>query len=532
MAHEELKLLAVYAMFGVSTMNDANLERAAQRKLSLSSKSRFGVFVTLRRHENVFNVDRLDETQIHGCLGHWTPNYQSMTPEDIVARVRQLARDVRFKDERRLQYDTDVDEDASAVIEISFMNLPLGEVDAVNAGAFSNKTMGLVVDSGAGKRATYLPGVFPNASWSHISQSLRQKAGLGRTAAARFYAYETNVVAFQAYNVLFSAQSASQLRSDVAFFYLKHYDQFVPYQYDAAAHAAIVDERQAVRNVACIGDVVVLARDYRAAFEGKPILSNLEHYYQKWTKNPDLQTAIFMVRAFNAMGVHASRVQLMASKLYAALASNQLEPQFELGEAVSVLARVSVPRMKVLNAALDVMRNRAERMLHAEPTPLDNVFEMNWQSQSVRSVLQSHLQAMNTNTNTNTKSKSRTSMSAHDAAIKETCMDHVTILFRAFMKTAQRTILRVAALETNYLAVIYEFLVNLEAAIVLFERDPLPEHHAQHDMLGAFHDEIRNQRLRYFSALMKRRGDYGLYYFKGDRRARLDITGHVMSLHI
>lgn len=79
------------------------------------------------------------------------------------------------------------------------------------------------------------------------------------------------------------------------------------------------------------------------------------------------------------------------------------------------------------------------------------------------------------------------------------------------------------------MAVIYEFLVNLEAAIVLFERDP---HHAQHDMLGAFHDEIRNQRLRYFSALMNRRGDYGLYYFKGDRRARLDITGHVMNLHI
>lgn len=521
MAHEELKLLAVYAMFGISTMNDANLERAAQRKLSLSSKSRFGVFVTLRRHENVFNVDRLDETQIHGCLGHWTPNYKSMTPEELVVQVRQLARDVRFKDERRLQFDTDVDEDASAVIEISFMNLPLGEV---NAPAFSNKTMGLVVDSGAGKRATYLPGVFPNASWNHISHSLREKAGLGRTAAARFYAYETTVVTFQAYNALFSAQSASQLRSDVAFFYLKHYNHFVPYQYDAAAHAAIVDEHQAVRNVACIGDVVVLARDYKTAFEGKPILPNLEHYYQKWLKNPDAhrQTAIFLVRAFNAMGVHASRVQLMASNLYAAIASNQLEPQFELGEAVSVLARVSVPRMKVLNAALDVMRKRAERMLYTEPTPLDNVFEMNWQSQSVRSVFQSHLQTLNTN--------SRPSMSAHDAT-RETCVDHVTMLFRAFMKTAQRTIMRVAALETNYLAVIYEFLVNLEAAMGLFERDWRVEH-PQHDMLGAFHDEIRNQRLRYFSALMKRRGDYGLYYFKGDRRARLDITGHVMNLHI
>ena len=70
MAHEELKVLAVYAMFGVSTMNDANLERAAQRKLSLSSKPRFGVFVTLRRHENVFNVDRLDPSsfRLAGCM--------------------------------------------------------------------------------------------------------------------------------------------------------------------------------------------------------------------------------------------------------------------------------------------------------------------------------------------------------------------------------------------------------------------------------------------------------------------------------
>jgi AMMECR1 domain-containing protein len=525
MTHEELKLLAVYAMFGIRTMNDANLERAAQRKLSLSSKSRFGVFVTLRRDENVFNVDRLDETQIHGCLGYWTPNYQSMTPEELVARVRQLAYDVRFKDDRRLQYDTDVDEDASAVIEISFMHLPLGEVDSANAAAFSNKTMGLVVDSGAGKRATYLPGVLPNASWNHISHSLRQKAGLGRTAAARFYAYETTTVTFQAYSVLFSAQSASQLRSDVAFFYLKHYDHFVPYQYDAAAHAAIVDERQAVRNVACIGDVVVLARDYRAAFEHKPILANLEHYYQKWVKNPDAhrQTAIFLVRAFNAMGVHASRVQLMASNLYAAIVANQLEPQFEMGEAVSVLARVSVPRMKVLHAALDVMRRRAESMLHAEPAQLDNVFEMNWQSQSVRSLLQTQTETLNT------KSKSRTRMSAQDAVANETCMDHVMILFRAFMNTAQRTILRVAALETNYLAVIYEFLVNLEAAMVLFERVRIAI--AQHDMLAAFHDEIRNQRLRYFSALTKRRGEYGLYYFKDHQRARLDITGHVLNLY-
>ena len=117
MTYEELKLLSVYAMFGIGTINDANLERTAQRKLSLSTKSRFGVFVTLRRHENVFTLDRLDDTQIHGCLGHWNQKHNAMTPEDLVNQVRQLSRDVRFNDDRRLMFDTDVDQDASAVIE-------------------------------------------------------------------------------------------------------------------------------------------------------------------------------------------------------------------------------------------------------------------------------------------------------------------------------------------------------------------------------------------------------------------------------
>lgn len=512
MPHEELKLLAVYAMFGIRTINDANLEIAAVRQLSASTKSRFGVFVTLRRDENVFNVDKLDETQIHGCLGHWTPAYGSMTPQELIARVRQLAHDVRTKDERRLNFDTDVDQDASAVIEITFMNLPLGEVDSVNAGAFSNKKHGLLVDSGTGKRATYLPGVFPNASWAYISQSLREKAGLGRTAAARFYAYETTSVVFQVHSVLFSALSESHLRADVAFFYLNHYAEFVPYEYDATARRVVTNETEAVRNAACMGDVVVLSRPYRAAFEGKPLLSNLDHYYQKWLQRPDAhrQASIFLIRAYDAMGVHASRVQMMSANLYAAMAKNALEPQFELGEAVTVLAGVSVPRMTALAAALDVMRIRAERMLRVEPTPLDNLFEINWQCQSVHSVFLAQNQKQSSKSSKSGQSRQSRQSRQSSMAYAE----HVAILFRVFMKTVQRKVMRLESLETNYLAVMYEFLTNAEAVM----------------RMGAMeHDEIRNQRLLYFSALCKRRGEYGLYYFKDGRRARLDITGHVIS---
>jgi len=515
MAHEELKLLLVYAMFGIRTMNHANLERAAQHKLAVSSKSRFGVFVTLRRHENVFNPDDLDATQIHGCLGHWTTNYQSMTPEELIAKVQQLAHDVRFNDERRLHFETDVDQDASAVIEISFMNRPLDEIDAVNCSAFSNKTRGLIVDSGKGKRATYLPGVYPTANWSYVSQSLRQKAGLGRTAAARFYAYETTVVKFQAYNTLFSALSASHLRADVAFFYLKHYGEFVPYEYSAATKASKIKETEAVRNVACIGDVIRFAYDYRAAFDNKPILHNLEHYYQLWLQNPGAyrQASIFLIRAYHRMGVHEARIRLMSSQLYAALNRDELEPRFELGEAVSVLAQVSVPRVKSLKRAMVLMRGRADDMLHATTTPLDNVFELNWQSQSVHQMLKLETRLMTTTMTTTIQSKSRPGLDALSMT------EHAIALFHALMKTAQRTILRLDSLETNYLAVIYECLSNLDAAMEL------------HDVRSesAVRDEIRNQRLRYFAALAEsRRGEYGLYYFKDGKTARLDITGHIV----
>jgi len=50
------------------------------------------------------------------------------------------------------------------------------------------------------------------------------------------------------------------------------------------------------------------------------------------------------------------------------------------------------------------------------------------------------------------------------------------------------------------------------------------------DEMAHTHDEIRNQRLRYFTALAQmRRGEYGLYYFKDGKTARMDITGHVLD---
>jgi len=104
-------------------------------------------------------------------------------------------------------------------------------------------------------------------------------------------------------------------------------------------------------------------------------------------------------------------------------------------------------------------------------------------------------------------------------------VEHALLLFTALMKTLQRSVVQIESMETNYLAVIYECLSNLDAVMVLLESNHLDKY--DDDVIVMVHNEIRDKRLHYFAAL--KRGEYGLYYFKDGKTARLDITGHVIS---
>jgi len=187
--------------------------------------------------------------------------------------------------------------------------------------------------------------------------------------------------------------------------------------------------------------------------------------------------------------------------------------------------------MNVLDSAVYYMNERAEDMLYRSTTPLDNLFEMNWQIKSVCNLFKKEIDLADSRMSDASSGASNASVFTLKAAKTRSMnkhVDHAIILFRLFMKTAQRNILQLESLETNYLAVIYEFLTNLDAVMVLYEKHGKPRNN---DMRAVMHDEIRNQRLRYFSALVKtRRGKYGLYYFKDGKHARLDITGHILSL--
>jgi hypothetical protein len=94
----------------------------------------------------------------------------------------------------RLTHFGPLEKDPGSQLEIDFMQLPVQTVDQrtghLNGEPFSNRTHGLIVQSKTDqRRATYLPGVFPDLDWSNLLVSLKNKAGIAATEQVDAIAY-------------------------------------------------------------------------------------------------------------------------------------------------------------------------------------------------------------------------------------------------------------------------------------------------------------------------------------------------------
>ena len=519
-----MELLSIYALFRISTSKQHDIEEEAKQWCisshpSVPFQSYFGVFVTLyrqpqtiprnlvsRRTDPINNLSTrsIKQSAIHGCIGHWTD--KALAPNDMIDLVQRLSRNARTTDDRRFNFTTDIDQDASATMEINFMNLPRNELKPAQYRGFDNNTHGIIVESIDGRRATYLPGVFPATGWDEIKHSLLIKAGISRDSEPkpRFYTYTTTTLTVPIYDLLFSPMSRAHMENDVADFFQTLYSKFVPYMFIAAKNAIIVRQSEAVRNVAVICNIIKLAQNRRALLE-KPLVANLDYYYQLWFKDPDKyrQASIFLIKAYTLFQIHSTRVKAMGLNLYTALENGLLEPCFELGEAVSVLAQTPMAHVIQLQHAVNGMYDRTRFLIETGQVSLDMIFELNWHSQSVF-----HL------------AKIRYFPREPSRKLHQRYSEHAQLLLQLMMVIVPAdTILD--ALDINYLAVMYECFSNLDALMChLYLRvEPAP-----------FHAQIRNQRLRYFAAASRMRASYGLYYFKGGNIARLDITGHILSV--
>ena len=491
-----LSLVAVYSLFHVF-ITDELVRRAIQDVSSVNEKP-FGAFVTLTRGS---------QSKVHGCMGNWSSEFQEVPSSAVVNWVQQLVLDARYKDQRRLQFSNDVNEDVSTTLTINLMLLPVYRVKRNgiirDTEMFTNEQYGLIFQGHNGQRATYLPEVFFNESWSNVSKSLVQKAGLTSRKQGTFYAYKTLTVKVEIYNLLFSVRGLYFLEREVAAFYEKYLQDFVPYEFDSSSGQVQVDKSQAVRNVACIVDILHLSEKFKNVLRlgDKPVLQNLDYYFEQWySYEKDLkQASIFLLKAYTFLFKQGlqfvqKRIALIEESLYDALLT--LEPQFEMGEAVSTLAplvNAATPSdyVKKLFQACTLMQNRLDtfRVSRFRRPQLDLVFELNWQSQSAHKMLEVFPEQLP--------------------------------FFKAYVSELADLLLSILGksvpykLETNYLVVIYECLCHLEQSFVLVH-EPVPDYLQQYKLLF------------YTTLLETRRGPFGLFYFKDSTVARLDLTGHTL----
>ena len=453
-----IDILAVYSAFGIKLSENIRKELDEQSLKEIPDFSIFGIFTTIIRSQVLDSWPN----DIHGCLGYWDDNYREMTKKDILEKLKELVHNTNYKDTRKNYFPKKLQQDSGAEIEISFMLLP--RLDIINGKIgkedFDNKKYGLIVESDKG-RATYLPGVFEDIGWNKIKSSLRNKAGI---RGGKFYGYRTYVIKVPIYDVLFSDKSMKLMEMSVARFYKENYRSFIPYA--LVEEEVIVEKSESVRNLGSIGDVIKFSGMYDLRDKSKVILDNLGYYWKKYESNRDKyrQASAFMLEDYYLLGDYNDRVKKMVDYLYDKL--DEMEPRFELGEVLKILAIVE-PRNDELERNANKMYERLDGM-----GKLDDVFELNWQSQFLRVIG------------------------------KKNHLGRILDILLGILGEVKGEI------ETNYLAVIYECLSNIGNKIE--------------------NKELKNNRLDYFIKLNERKGENGLYYFIGMKEARLDITGHVI----
>lgn len=197
-----LDRLLTYSLFHRDVLSSEEDLRALQGDY-------FGVFVTIRRAHRLGTWP----DDIHGCIGHWHPSYEALSPEELLSHALDVGYRAMWEDSRRHRFDHFVDRDPDTWLELDLMRRPLYPVHTdtglISIGhnrtvPFTNDTYGLIVQHSDGARATYLPHVFdPSMPWVELRNHLVSKAGLASADEGTvFYAYEITQYKRQLHQVL------------------------------------------------------------------------------------------------------------------------------------------------------------------------------------------------------------------------------------------------------------------------------------------------------------------------------------------
>jgi hypothetical protein len=87
-------------------------------------KNAFGVFSTIRRATKLKSYP----IDIHGCIGYWDPNFNTLTNKILYDNLLRVSYDAMWSDDRN-KYFPPIQTDPASFIEIDFMMNPLYKID-------------------------------------------------------------------------------------------------------------------------------------------------------------------------------------------------------------------------------------------------------------------------------------------------------------------------------------------------------------------------------------------------------------------
>jgi AMMECR1 domain-containing protein len=233
-------------------------------------KGYFGAFVSVKRSTKLDSYP----FDTHGCIGYWSNDYQELR-DFLISKIAMVARQATNHDDRKTYFTDDLTEDSNAEYIVYLMKLPVMVIDTAsgimeNGQKFNNKDYGLIVQGQSGNRATYLPEVYPDQSWTNIKKLLEDKAGNTGPSWAQdptrsqglqgypgqaFYAYQCDIYSTSIINTI-RETIIPLIKSYCTRWITDNYKGLMPYQSVLSGNVWKIqfDKTQLVRNIASIYD--------------------------------------------------------------------------------------------------------------------------------------------------------------------------------------------------------------------------------------------------------------------------------------
>lgn len=459
-------LVMYYSLFGIELFNNK------KEIMNLFPKNVFGIFTTIKRHHTLKEYPK----DVHGCIGYWDNNYKSLKNNALYDHLLRVSYDSMWKDERH-KFFPSIETDSRSILEIDFMLNPIYEIDKNNGNIiklntkFNNKKYGIIIQSkNNNNKATYLPDVFPDISWTQILDSIKRKAGItAESSEFQVFAYKIYQIKSSYIDILTKQLFAQISIMQFSKFLIKNKDVKSPYlfPYSCNKNKLIWNTDEQVRNISILGMIYEYTQIFNNIATDKEIeqikykidiiLKNLNNY--------DSQAISFLGFVYQLHNINNIDNREFCNKLTSRLP--MAESDFELPEIMIGLKKAGCNIKPIIFTF----------------TRDDSIFKMNW-------IIQSKV--------------------VYNQTISNNLIEILIQKINEIMSNKKNE-------ETNFIAVAFEALCFVYKSSVEEKKN------------YKLKETILNKMFELLYGLEQRKNcNHNLYAFL-NKTSRIDITGHVMN---